>query len=95
MLKLGVGFCKIHPTYKYSRELKMEQLRIRVKSPEKAKILSEFLSALDFVSSVEIIEEQTKTSEDMEDFFSLAGLWENRSITAQSIRKVAWREELK
>lgn len=90
-----VIFTQLTAIIKKLKELKMEQLKIRVKNSEKAKMLSEFLSALDFVSSVEIIEEQTKNSEETEDFFSLAGLWKNRSITTQSIRQAAWPEELK
>jgi len=90
-----VIFTKLTAIIEKLKELKMEQLKIRVKNSEKAKMLSEFLSALDFVSSVEIIEEQTKNSEETEDFFSLAGLWKNRSITTQSIRQAAWPEELK
>ena len=73
----------------------MEQLIIRVADQEKAKMLSEILAALDFVNSVEIIKEQAATSEEKEDFFSLAGLWEDRNVTAQSIRQKAWPERIK
>ena len=73
----------------------MAQLIIRVQDKEKAKVLSEVLSALDFVSSVEIIKEKAAISEKKEDFFSLAGLWENRNITAKSIRQEAWPERIK
>ena len=73
----------------------MEQLIIRVKNEEKAKVLSEILSALDFVNSVEIMKGKAATSERKEDFFSLAGLWKNRNITAKSIRREAWPERIK
>jgi hypothetical protein len=73
----------------------MEQLIVQVENKEKAAALSEILSALDFVSSVEIIKEEVATPEKTEDFFSLAGLWENRDITAKSIRQKAWPEPIK
>jgi len=57
-------------------------------------VLSEILSALDFVSSVEVIKKAAVTSEKKEDFFALAGLWENRNMTAESIRREAWPERL-
>jgi len=73
----------------------MEQLIIQVKNKEKAKMLAEVLSALDFVSSVKIVKEKPATDERTEDFFSLAGLWENRNITAESIRQEAWPKDTK
>lgn len=30
-----------------------------------------------------------------EDFFALAGIWENREITTESLRKTAWGEDIK
>jgi hypothetical protein len=73
----------------------MEQLIIKVADKEKAQMLLAIISALDFVNSVEVIEDKTIISDDEEDFFSLAGLWENRNITTESIRKEAWRREVK
>jgi superfamily II DNA/RNA helicase len=74
----------------------MEQLIVRVADKEKAKMLSKILSALDFVNSVEVMEDKTIISNNNEqDFFSLAGLWENRNVTIESIRQEAWREDLK
>lgn len=71
----------------------MKQLIVHINDQEKAETLSEILTALDFVDSVEIIEDQTTLSDNEQDFFALAGLWEHRDITAKSIRKAAWREE--
>lgn len=74
----------------------MEQLIVQVTDKEKAKMLSEMLSALDFVYSVNAIEDQKTTFiNDEQDFFAVAGLWENRDVTVESIRKKAWREDLK
>jgi hypothetical protein len=68
----------------------MEQLIVNIANPEKAQMLSEFLRALDFVNSVEIREEKLNISQE-EDFFELAGLWENRDLTTESIRQEAWK----
>lgn len=58
-------------------------------------MLSKILSALDFVNSVEVIEDKTTISNNEQDFFALAGLWENRNVTTESIRQKAWREDVK
>ncbi|MCB2264087.1 MAG: hypothetical protein LGR52_14300 [Candidatus Thiosymbion ectosymbiont of Robbea hypermnestra] len=70
----------------------MARLVVRLESKEKAKLLSEFLSALNFVSSVELTEDRLIPPKTEEDFFSLAGLWKGRNINQDSIRKDAWRE---
>ncbi len=73
----------------------MEQLIVKVTNKEKAEMLSEILTALDFVNSVELILEQTTIPEEDEDFFSLAGVWENRDISIESIRQEAWQKDIK
>jgi transcription elongation factor len=71
----------------------MKQLIVHISDSKKAETLSKILTALDFVNSVEIIEDKTILSDNEQDFFALAGLWENRNITPKSIREAAWREE--
>ncbi|MCE2719033.1 MAG: hypothetical protein ACK6A9_16240 [Dolichospermum sp.] len=73
----------------------MQQLIIQIADKEKAQMLLKIISALDFVNSVEVIEDNTSISDDEQDFFSLAGIWENRNITTDSIRQEAWRQEIK
>ena len=72
----------------------MEQIVVQVRDKEKAKALFELLSALDFVESVEASEteavEADATGEEALDFFSLAGLWQDREVTLDSIRQKAW-----
>ena len=73
----------------------MEQIVVQVKDKEKAKMLLELLAALDFVDSVQAREAEeiigdSKMPEGSSDFFSLAGLWQNRDITLESIRQKAW-----
>jgi hypothetical protein len=73
----------------------MQQLIIQIADKEKAQMLLKIISALDFVNSVEVIEDNTNTSDHEQDFFSLAGIWENRNVTTESIRQEAWRQEIK
>jgi hypothetical protein len=73
----------------------MEQIVIQVKDKEKAKVLRELLTALDFVDSVksDIVDEVASESEDVgssSDFFSPVGMWQDRDISLDSIRKKAW-----
>jgi hypothetical protein len=73
----------------------MEQIIIQVRDKEKAKVLFELLTALDFVDSVqtsgvEEVEEKTAVQEETADFFALAGLWQDREVTIELIREKAW-----
>ena len=73
----------------------MEEIVVQLKDKTKAQMLSEFLMALDFVSSVKTnMDHPSKVSsrrpKKQEDFFASAGLWSNREINLDSIRKRAW-----
>lgn len=73
----------------------MEQIVVQVRDKGKAKALFELLAALDFVDSVktsatEEVEVKATVREEAADFFSLAGLWQDREITLESIRQKAW-----
>lgn len=74
----------------------MEQIVIQVSDKEKADMLFKLLNSLDFVnfvsSRVEEKVETTTTTGDKNhiDFFSLAGLWKNREVDLELIRKKAW-----
>ena len=73
----------------------MQQLIIQVADKEKAEMLLKIISALDFVNSVEVVEDNTNIADNQQDFFALAGMWETRNITTESIRQKAWRTENK
>ncbi|GCL38711.1 hypothetical protein H6F47_24825 [Sphaerospermopsis sp. FACHB-1094] len=73
----------------------MQQLIIQVADKEKAEMLLKIISALDFVKSVEVVEDNNNIADSEQDFFDLAGIWENRDISTQSIRQEAWRTENK
>jgi hypothetical protein len=70
----------------------MEQIIIQVRDKEKARVLFDLLTALDFVDSVHTsgiddVEEKTTVQEETADFFALAGLWQDRKVTIESNRK--------
>ena len=70
----------------------MEQIVIQVRDKEKAKMLLELLAALDFVHSVKTrhAETETESLDEPLDFFALAGIWQDRDVSQESIRKEAW-----
>jgi hypothetical protein len=73
----------------------VEQIIVQLRDKEKAQVLFELLSALDFVDSVKTseakdISDDIATSEESLDFFSFAGLWQDRKVTIESIRQKAW-----
>ena len=47
----------------------MQQLIIQIADKEKAQMLLKLIAALDFVNSVEVIEDNTNISDDEQDFF--------------------------
>ena len=73
----------------------MEQIVVQVRDKEKAKMLLELLTALDFVDSVkasgtEEVEVGSTMQAEPLDFFALAGLWQDRAVSLESIRQKAW-----
>ncbi|MEM9273759.1 MAG: DUF2281 domain-containing protein [Cyanobacteria bacterium P01_F01_bin.143] len=42
---------------------------------------------------VQFVESLEKKEEESEDFFAIAGIWENRKITAETLRQQAWKEQ--
>lgn len=73
-----------------------QHIVVEVQNQEMAELLLQFLNALDFVASVqhgavqpdEFAKETTITNSNQ--FFSYAGIWAGRDITARSIREKAW-----
>lgn len=70
----------------------MTQIIVRIRDERKAELLLELLASLDFVDVVESsFDAQDADGEtDDADFFALAGIWEERRIDADSIRRQAW-----
>jgi hypothetical protein len=74
--------------------LEMAIQKIQQLPPEQRNQVIQFIEFLDFKSSqTETIYQQTHKSGSEQEFFELAGLWENKDITAESLRAEAWREE--
>ena len=76
----------------------METIKITVKDKKHAKLLAELASELNFVSSVESLKDESGSSipkatlSSREDFLSMCGIWKDRDISADKIRKQAWRK---
>ncbi len=72
----------------------MEQIVIQVTDREKAQLLYQLLSALDFVNTITKVELDmpvSSTPSTETDFFSFAGMWANREdINIHSLRQQAW-----
>jgi hypothetical protein len=68
----------------------MEQVTIRVKNREKARLLLDLLRSLDFVEVVEFTSDLEEKSAHDDAFFALAGLWADREITQDNLRQSAW-----
>jgi hypothetical protein len=74
----------------------MEQIVIQVTDREKAQLLYQLLSALDFVKTITTVESDMPvnsaySTEMQEEFFSFAGLWANReNLNIHSLRQQAW-----
>ena len=71
----------------------MEQILIQIKDKSKAQALMNFLKTLDYIENITsanlpMVESSKKDKE--ADFFALAGLWANRDISQESLRKQAW-----
>ncbi len=57
---------------------------------ETLQMLFDLLIALGSVKSVQTGQSETSEQDTLEDFFSLAGIWQDRDISQESIRKEAW-----
>lgn len=67
----------------------MEQITIHIRNKEKADLLLQLLRSLDFIDDVKV-EGLNVTEESETDFFALAGIWQGRNVTQESLRQKAW-----
>ncbi len=65
----------------------MEQLILNIKDRSKLSFLLQLFKQFDFV---EVEEVRKKKVSAQYDFFSSAGLWENRKVNFKELRKQAW-----
>ncbi len=74
--------------------LEMAIRKIHQLPPEQRNQVIQFIEFLDFKSSqTETTGQQTNEPDPAQAFFELAGLWENKKITAESLRAGACGEE--
>jgi hypothetical protein len=75
----------------------MEQIVIQIKDKKKARMLFDLLTALDSVDSMnttsEDFKETTTAQTDTSNFFAMAGLWEGRDVSLETIRQKTWPKE--
>jgi hypothetical protein len=69
----------------------METLTIKIKNREKLLFIYEVLRYFDFVELPEI--ENKKEIKPNHNFFSSAGLWKDREISQETLRKKAWKRD--
>ena len=70
----------------------MEQITIQISDRHKARALRDFLKSLDYIEKITIANLHIPDSVRAKkcDFFAMAGIWADREITLESIRKKAW-----
>lgn len=74
----------------------MERITIRVNNKQKARIVLTLLKTIGLIEDIQEESEDWKDSQILEgqtedtDFFALAGIWADRDITHETLRKEAW-----
>jgi hypothetical protein len=72
--------------------LEMAIQKIQQLPSEQRNQVIQFIEFLDFKSSqTETIDQENYKPETEQDFFELAGFWENKDITSDSLRAEVWR----
>jgi hypothetical protein len=73
--------------------IEMAIQKIQQFPPEQRNQVIQFVEFLDFKSNqVAVPEPETQVDDSSQTFFEMAGLWEDKEITLESIRAEAWRE---
>ncbi|MCK5103137.1 MAG: hypothetical protein KAR17_09985 [Cyclobacteriaceae bacterium] len=69
----------------------METVTLKIKNKSKFQHFLTFIKDLDYVEVLkkEPVKKKKNTAEE-NDFFALAGMWENRDISAEDLRSKAW-----
>ena len=67
----------------------MQKITLTIKDDKKVNFLMELLKQFDFI---EINKSGQKKDEDY-NFFASAGLWKNREINAEKLRRQAWQRK--
>jgi hypothetical protein len=72
--------------------LEMAIQKIQQFSPEQLNKVIEFIEFLDFAANKATTAPEPTPPDAEAAFFELAGIWENKDITTESLRAQAWRE---
>ncbi|MEQ6118374.1 hypothetical protein [Reichenbachiella sp. MALMAid0571] len=67
----------------------MEKIILTIKDNSKLNFFLELIKQFDFIEVQKSTSKKNDTKE--YDFFASAGLWKNREIDAQELRKKAWK----
>jgi hypothetical protein len=76
----------------------MKTIKITVESEEAARSLIDIVRDLDFVTSIESLDDNSPTNvlkgnfASENEFFAMCGFWKDREIAAEVIREQAWRK---
>ncbi len=70
----------------------MDTITLKIKNKRKLNHFLAFLKDLDFVEVLQdpLSVERNEAATDEDNFFALAGMWEDRDITAEELREKAW-----
>jgi hypothetical protein len=68
----------------------MTSIRITIKEDDKAKDLIRFLSGIDFLDIQVEENSETADAKGIDALKSISGIWKDRNISLDSIRKEAW-----
>ena len=66
----------------------MEKIILTIKDGRKLRFLMELLKQFDFEKS----SSKSKISDKKHDLFASAGMWKNREINSEELRKRAWKK---
>lgn len=69
----------------------MEKIILTIKDGRKLRFLMELLKQFDFVE-IEKSSSKSKISDKKHDLFTSAGMWKNREINSEELRKRAWKK---
>ncbi len=73
--------------------LEMAIQKIQQFQPEQRNKIIEYIEFLEFQAHRQQEKQPATSLEQNHDFFALAGIWEGKNITLDTIRKDAWGEE--
>jgi len=67
----------------------MQKITLTIKDDKKVNFLMELLEQFDFIE----IKKSGQKQDENYDFFASAGMWKNRKINAEQLRRQAWQRK--